>query len=236
MRFILTAIFLVSLYPSRAIAQTEDCVETLLWVEQQASRVDTMLHNAVVSHDHTSIVFSLLDAYLIFDAVSVAGVYCATVREAAQEGRNQCDVVNYRLEKDLNTNLARATSARIQAERMRNGAKQCKAQLSPSTEAVFLPKDVIQKDAKIVLLDLEDGLASGSIHILAQKLEHAVQVMYDIQHLALTLADCREVYRASQQIVRACESALAARNWTEVKKGVNEAIERTKAIGALTCR
>jgi hypothetical protein len=189
-----------------------------------------------MSQNQTTILFSLMDAYVIFDAVSVVGVHCAAVREAAQAGRNQCDVINYNMGKDLNASLTRATMARMQAENMQKGAVQCKSTVQPDVASVFLPKNVIQQDAAMVGLDLEDGLASGSIHILSQKLEHAIQILHEIQHLSLTLTDCREVYQVSQQVVRHCEQALAARNWTEVHKAVNEAKERTKIIPTLPCR
>lgn len=236
MRTLLVIIISLAFYCTPAAAQTEDSPETLQWVERQATRLDTILNSAIVSQNQAGILFSLLDAYVIFDAVSVAGVYCTAIREAAQQGRNQCDVVNYHMEKDLNTSLARAAKARIQAENMRKAALQCNRTVYPEPQSAFLPKNTIVEEAAIVRLDLEDGLASGSIHILSQKLEHAIQVLYEIQHLSLTLNDCREVYQTSRLLVRDCEQALAARNWTEVHKALDTALERTKTIPTLPCR
>lgn len=235
MRIFLVIFGLLTLSITKTAAQSQDGPETLQWVERQATRLDTILNSAVVSQNQTNILFSLMDAYVIFDAVSVAGVYCTAIREAAQEGRNQCDVVNYNMEKDLNSSLKRASKARIAAENMRRAAIQCKGSNQPGTASDFLPKNAIREDAEIVRLDLEDGLASGSIHILSQKLEHAIQILYDIQHLSSTLNDCREVYLASQQLVRDCEQVLVARNWVEVNRTVNTAIERTKLMPTLSC-
>lgn len=236
MRIFLVIFGLLTLSITKTAAQSQDGPETLQWVERQAARLDTILNSAVVSQNQTNILFSLLEAYVIFDAVSIAGVYCAPVREAAQAGRNQCDVVNYYMEKDLNTSLTRASKARIQAENMRRAALQCNSAVQSDAPAVFLPKNVMLEDVEIIRLDLEDGLASGSIHILSQKLEHSIQLLHDIQHLSTTLNDCQEVYLTSQEVVRDCEQVLVARNWVEVKKAVNTALDRVSKIPALICR
>lgn len=220
---------------SRSVAQT-DSAETMRWVEKQAERIDTLLRDATRSHDQVNIIFRLMDAYLLFDAVALAGVYCPDVREAAQKGRNLSDVLNFRLEKDMNSNLLRATEARLQAEKMRFFAQNCSENKPEKPLPAFRPADVIREDASIVALDLTDGMAAEDFHILSQKLEHAIRVLHDVRHLAATFSQCGVVSTIVDEAIGYCESALAARNWTEVKRAVDKALACTERIASAECR
>jgi hypothetical protein len=79
-----------------------DSPETLQWVQRQSERIDSMLTDAMRGSEPIEILIRVAECYQIFDAVSMAGVYYTDVRGAAEAGRWQCDVINYRLEKDLN--------------------------------------------------------------------------------------------------------------------------------------
>lgn len=232
---LLLTLFLSAAAPTEA---QSDAPATLLWVEAQAGKIDTLLGGAIRGQEQVTIIRRLLSAYLLFDAVALAAPYCPDVQRAAHEGRHQCDVLNYRLEKDLNSNLLRATLARLEAEKMRLAASRCRtiADTSTTIPTGLSPADIIREDAHIVELDLSDGLASADFHILAQKLEHAMRVLHDMEHLAYTLNDCQQVLDLTQNALRHCEAALAARNWVEIKTAVNAAKTAMKNIGLAVCR
>ncbi len=214
-----------------------DSKETLQWVENQSGKIDTLLNDAVQSPDQTSMIIKLVDAYLIFEAITLASLYCSEVRVAAHIGRNQTDILNNRLEKDMNSIYVRAIQARSEAQKMRSAAQECRNAASefPPVET-FLPADIIREDAHIVELELSDGLAVNDLHILYQKLEHTIQVLHEMEHLALTLSDCSKVAETAAKTILLCEAALAGRNWIEVKKSVEEALVLTKSIATLSCK
>jgi hypothetical protein len=205
-----------------------DSPQTLEWVIQQANRVDNDLANAMRSSEPIEVLIKLADCYILFDAVALAGVYCTNVRAAAEAGRRQCDVINYRLEKDLNTKLKRAVEARRAAVVMREAANIClqtARQDQARTLGSFAPVEIIRNDAQIVQLDLADGLASKDLHILAQKTEHAIRLLHDIAHLASSLNACNTPVILSEKAILHCEAALAAPNWTEVHQQIDIALE-----------
>ena len=147
----------------------------------------------------------------------------------AEAGRKQCDVINYRLEKDLNTKLQRAVEARRWAVGMKEGAKGCRNQLVAPT-GVFLPMDLILQDAQLAALDIQDGMASQDLHILSQKLEHAIRILHDVEHLARTLTNCEKIRILAQSAVLDVEQALAAPNWLEVLRSAQAALENVQRI------
>lgn len=210
-----------------------DSPQTLEWVIQQANRVDNELANAMRSSEPIEVLIKLADCYILFDAVALAGVYCTNVRAAAEAGRRQCDVINYRLEKDLNTKLRRAVEARRFAVQMREAANIC-LQTSKQDQArtldSFAPVELIWHDAQMVQLDLADGLASKDLHILAQKTEHAIRLLHDIAHLAVSLNTCEKPTELSEIAILQCEAALAAPNWTEVHQQINKALDTVDQI------
>lgn len=205
-----------------------DSPQTLEWVIQQANRVDNDLANAMRSSEPIEVLIKLADCFILFDAVAIAGVYCTNVRAAAEAGRRQCDVINYRLEKDLNTKLRRAVEARRFAIQMREAANIClqtARQDQTRTLDSFAPVELIRYDAQIVQLDLADGLASKDLHILAQKTEHAIRLLHDIAHLASSLEACDKPATLAEKAILHCEAALAAPNWTDVHQQINMALE-----------
>jgi hypothetical protein len=226
-------LLLLIVYWRTPVAAQSDTPETLQWIETQSSRIDTLLLNAVQGHDQLNIVLRIMDAYLIFDAIALAGVYCPGVREAAQEGRNQCDVLNYRLKKDMNSNITRAVEARLQANRMMQAARQCRGE---SVAVGFAPIDIIREDAAIVALDLSDGLAAEDFHILSQKIEHAIRLLYDIQHVSATLNNCQSVYDSAQKVINHSEAALGAFNWVEVNRSIAAALQELGTLPNNRCQ
>ena len=154
---------------------------------------------------------------------------------AAQAGRNLTDVLNYRLEKEMNSSIVRTTQARLEAQKMKAAAQECKKVPSPLPDKAFSPADIIREDARMVELDISDGFASGDFHILSQKLEHSIRTLRDIERLASTLPNCSETMVTASKTVVQCEKALAARNWSEVKKAVEEALALSKRMADHTC-
>ncbi|MFZ4783759.1 MAG: hypothetical protein ACOYLC_15705 [Armatimonadaceae bacterium] len=208
-----------------------DSPQALQWVERQSGRVDSMLNDAMRGSEPIEILIRLTDAYQIFDAVAMAGVYCTDVRSAAEAGRRQCDVINYRLEKDLNSVLQRVVEARRQARFMKEAAKTC--QITPVKvvpEKVFTPNDLVVHDAYMAELDLLDGLATQDLHILSQKLEHAIRALYDVEHLAFTLSGCDIPMRLAESAIMHCQDALGAPNWLELHRSVKSALANVQAI------
>lgn len=225
----------VFVFSSPAARGQSDSDATLHWVEKQAERIDTLLENAVLSHEHVDLIFKMTDAFLLFDAVGLAGVYCPEIREAAQAGRNYTDVVNYRLEKDLNSSVVRATYALIQAEKMRVAAQKCRSAAPEAPAPAFSPVDVLREEAHIAELILSDGLAVDDFHLLSQKLEQAIRVLHDVEHLASTFQRCSGPAESAAQAILYCEAALAAHNWTELKAAVNRAWDEVKTVAQAPC-
>lgn len=220
--FIFYVYFLFS--TTGAIAQT-DSKETLKWVEVQADKIETTMNGVIRSQEPADLLLKLMDVYLIFETVTLAGIYCAEVREAAQIGRNHCDILNFKLGKDLNTILLRATNAREAAHRMKIAALACATE-SPSgvPEKGMKMIDMIRADAAIANSYLADGLAAEDFHILSQKVEYAIRVLYDILHIANTLQGFENVALNATKAIEHCESVVKARNWTEVKREVDKAL------------
>lgn len=233
-RFFVLVLCFTSFYAPKTYAQ-HDSPELLKWVENQGNKVDSMLNSAIRGHDQVEIFNKLMDAYLVFESVTLAGLYCTEVREAAQEGRNYCDLLNFRLGKDMNASVVRTIQARRSAENMKNAARNCLNQSKPSTSTISI-EDVIKQDILIVELDLSDGLASSDFHIMAQKLEHAIRLLYDVRRLAFTLNNCSAVEGHTKEAISLCETALSARRWDEVTISVNAALEVVRKIPKETCR
>lgn len=208
-----------------------DAPKTLQWVERQSGRIDSLLNDAMRGSEPLEILVRLTECYQLFDAVALAGLYCTNVRVASEAGRWQCDVINFRLEKDLNSVLKRAVEARRQAKLMHLAVEAC--QTIDSTEissTVFLPGDLIRHEAHLAALDLLDGLATNDLHILSQKLEHAIRTLYDLEHLARSMDNCSMAIQLAENSIKHCQDALGAPNWTEVTQSVQAALADVQAI------
>jgi hypothetical protein len=226
-------LFLLTYQPIQA--QT-DSIAALRWVESQANRIDNLLSSAIRSQDPIDIVQGLTDAYKIFDAITMSGFNCVEIREAAHRGRTQTDILNYRLEKDINSIIVRGRMALIAAEELKKAVTQCAAISEKPSESAFSPADIIRYDALMVELDLTDGLAAENFHILSQKLEHAIRVLYDIRNLAATLTNCTAVSEAANSAIQSCESAVLARNSTEINQSIAAALASTHTILSAKCQ
>lgn len=233
-----TSIFMILVFfleRGAAFAQTSnmehaDSPQTLEWVERQSMRIDSLLNDALLGSEPIEIFLKLTDCYLVFDAISLAGLYCTDVRAAAEAGRQYCDVINYRLEKDLNSKVQRVVGARRQAIRMKEAAKTCRQSITTSTGKVFTPNDLIIQEAQMAESFLLDGLASENIHIMSQKLEWAIRTLYELEHLAKTLSGCDGPLQIAESAVLNCQKALAAPNWTELNRHVNAALSAVREI------
>lgn len=212
-----------------APSEQADSPQTLEWVERQAWRIDSMISDAMRGSEPVEIFIRLTDCFQVFDAISMAGLYCTDIRAAAEAGRNQCDVINYRLEKDLNSKLQRAVEARKQATLMKEAVNACKQKL-PKTTSGFTPNDLLKHDAHMAELDLQDGMATEDLHIMSQKLELAIRALHDVEHLARTLSNCRTPLDLAERAVLDCQAALAAPNWHEVHLFIKAALSNVKAI------
>jgi hypothetical protein len=220
-----------------AAQEQRDAPQTLRWAELQANRVDSLLHDAMRGSESFEVLLRLMDCYIVFDAVAMTGLYCTEARAAAEAGRDFCDVVNYRLDKDKNAALERAVEARRQAIRLRTAVQSCGTTTAPSTypSTAFTPSDVLRADAQMAELDLTDGLAAKDFHILAQKIEHATRLLHDVEHLAATMADCQTAARLAASAIGHCRLALGAPNWQEIHQAVDLALLDVRALQAMTC-
>ena len=124
----------------------------------------------------------------------------------------------------------------MEAEKMRLAAQSCLRTLPPQTATAFFPNEIILEDARSIELMLSDGMAVGDMHILSQKIEYAIRGLYDIRHLASTLQNCSRVAANAQSAISNCEAALSARNWTEVNRSLNKALEEIRIFKGLPCR
>jgi hypothetical protein len=230
-------LFLVLFTASQStLAQKQyDSSQTLRWAIAQAERVDTLLNDAIATSDQMDILLRLMDSYIAFEAVAVTGLYCTEARVAAEMGRDLCDVVNYRMEKDLVSAMRRAAEARHQAQRLKVAAGLCEAAHPDDALTSFSPNELIRTDAQLAELDLSDGLAVGDFHILAQKLEHAIRLLHDIEHVAGTLSNCTQSLRLAQSAIIQCRAALGAPNWTLVNEAVQKALKDVRALQQSAC-
>lgn len=207
-----------------------DSPQTLEWVERQSMRIDSLLNDALLGSEPIEIFLKLTDCYLVFDAISMAGLYCTDVRAAAEAGRQYCDVINFRLEKDLNSKVQRVVGARKQAIRMKEAAKACRESMATSAGKFFTPNDLIIQEAQMAESFLLDGLASENIHIMSQKLEWTIRTLHDLEHLAETLSGCEPPLEIAKSAVINCQKALAAPNWMEINRHVNAALSAVREI------
>lgn len=224
-----------------APAQQTDSPETLNWAFAEAHLIDSSLNDAMLSHDQLNLFMRMLDAYFIFDGLVHAGLYCTEGRIAAEAGRSQCDLINYHREKDINSLMVRSLEAVKAANRLKDALMACRKNGMQDTRpaesaGVFTPRDILHADAMIVELDLMDGFSSGSVHILSQKLEHAIQVLHGIERLAASLPRCTGAEEAAQNAAEACSRALQSSNWTELDRWVKTALAAVPVIRAAECR
>ncbi|MDO8366929.1 MAG: hypothetical protein Q7T20_09045 [Saprospiraceae bacterium] len=233
--FLLFALLgVISIWPAYLIAQPQklDSRTTLQWAEAQAIRVESLLKDAMREVEPYYIVIRLTNAYQAFDAVASADLYCIPARSAAESGRKHTDVINYRLGKDLNSVLQRTVEARQQATKMGQAARACQAENAhlANTENEFSPSDILRYDALLAELDLSDGLASASMQLLSQKLDHAIRLLHDVEHLAGSMSDCQIPLQSAEEAVLNCQQALAAPNWEAAQKLVRLAMANLKDI------
>ena len=208
-----------------------DSPQTLQWVQRQTDRIESLLSNAMRSSEPVEIVIQLANCYQIFDVVAMAGLYCTNVRVAAEAGRRQCDVINYRLEQDLNSKLERAVEARKHAARMKAAAIACQSEINAqNAESAFTPNDLLRHDAQMAELDLLDGMSTYDLHILSQKVEHAIRLLYDVEHLANSMFNCTFQRDRAEKAIEHCQDALGAPNWHEVHESVQLALSQIRAI------
>ncbi len=212
-------------------APKADSPQTLQWVQRQSDRIESLLSNAMRSSEPVEIVIQLADCYQIFDVVAMAGLYCTNVRAAAEAGRRQCDVINYRLGQDLNSKLERAVEARKHAARMKAAALACQSEINAqNAETAFTPNDLLRHDAHMAELDLLDGMSTNDLHILSQKVEHAIRLLYDVEHLANSMFNCTVQRDRAEKAIEHCQDALGAPNWHEVHESVQLALSQIRAI------
>lgn len=217
-----------------ACAQS-DATATLEWVKRQSIRLDSMLEHARVGGDHLNMVLKLSQAYPVFDAVATTALYCPEIRDAAQQGRNEADIINFRLEKDLNSIIIRVSLARQFAIRMKHAADLCGRS---DTGALFIaPMEAVYAAAADAMLELSDGQAVQDMHILAQKLEHTIRILFEIEHLASTMEMCSHISGMAREAIANCERAVSAQNTKETTAAVNAALQGIRRIKeAAPCR
>lgn len=237
--FILTILIAANLHLSLA-AQAGDSPEMLKWAMTEARTIDSVLNHAIRGGDQANLLLRMIDTYFSFDLIVHAGLYCDGARIAAEAGRSQTDLVNYFREKDINTIFLRATNARESASRLMEASAAClraiEGQSKQDRPEAIKPVDIIRSDAMIVELDLADGLAARNIHILTQKVEHAVRLLHDIERIAVSLQNCRPVENASISAAEACSRALQSANWLDLTTNIEEALRQTAVIKSADCR
>jgi len=236
---ILTILIAANLHFSLA-AQAGDSPEMLKWAMTEARTIDSVLNHAIRGGDQANLLLRMIDTYFSFDLIVHAGLYCDGARIAAEAGRSQTDLVNYFREKDINTIFLRATNARESASRLMEASAAClraiEGQSKQDRPEAIKPVDIIRSDAMIVELDLADGLASRNIHVLTQKVEHAVRLLHDIERIAVSLSNCKPVENASISAAEACSRALQSANWLDLTTNLEEALRQTAVIKSADCR
>lgn len=214
MRFV--SVFAFLFFALAGAAQTPntptDSRETLRWVQSVSVKIDSSLDLATRGEGQYNLLLYLYIAWEDFTAVAHAGLYCHNARIAAERGRQICDLTQFKEEKDLMSLKVRAAEARLQAIRMREAAAAC----MPAAEkgsAGYQLSDVLRKDAEIVSNDLQDALAVADFHVMAQKLEHALDILHDMEYLSEQLPNCRNTREQVLIATQACSNALTSDSW-----------------------
>lgn len=231
MKILLSGVWVLSSLVVCAQANNQPLVDeraTLLWVQRQADKIDSVLDVAVRGADQATLLLQMFNVWHDFDAVTHAGLYCHEVRASAEKGRAYCDLFYFRQAKDLASLQIRATEARLQAIRMREAAAACL--LSSSGSTPYGLADVLREDADIVVNDLKDALSVRDFHILAQKLEHALRILHDMEYLSETLPNCRATRDYILVATVACTRALASDHWAAAEAEVNTALTAVERI------
>ncbi len=132
-------------------AQTGDAPEMLSWVMTEARKIDSTINDALKSPDPSQLFLRMLDAYFSFEHLVYAGLYCTEARIAAEAGRAQSDLINYRRDKDWNSLVVRALESRKAALLLQEAVARCQqsAAGAPASDWSFKPTDILLDDALI---------------------------------------------------------------------------------------
>lgn len=217
MRFISGFIVLFSAFYGTAqtrLNEPVDSREALQWVQSVSVKIDSSLDVATRGEGQYNLLLYLYFAWEDFTAVAHAGLYCHNARIAAERGRQICDLTHFKEEKDLMSLKVRAAEARLQAIRMREAAAACMPAAAAGSPGYQL-SDVLRKDAEIVSLDLQDALTVPDFHVMAQKMEHALDILHDMEHLSEQLTNCRYTREQILTATLACSNALTSDSWEE---------------------
>lgn len=244
----LSGLLAMTLWAAVALAQpaprAADNRETMLWVQRQADRIETTLHDAVRSQEPLNLLLKIHWAWREFDVVAQAGLYCQTAREAAEHGRSECDLLNNERKQDLNSMLIRAVEAREFALRMRRAIADCFAESEQNAAAgvnavaTFAPRDVLFRDAEIVELDLSDAKSTRDFHIIAQKIEHSLRVLRDAEQLAGSIGTCETALEATRAAMVSCREALLSKDFDTAAPHIGAALEHALRLknASVDCR
>ncbi len=238
MKYIILFFFTLS---SLSKVTANDSPEVLEWVQKISMSLESRLNDAVTYPDAANLLIKLMECYEDFDAIAMMGLYCHDARIAAEQGRNQCNWINFIKEKDVSSLTVRAQEARLQAYKMRDAVTNClmnRKEEQPLSTKTLTFASMITSNADAIEHDLSDGLASNDFHIMAQKIEHAERVFHDTEVLAQKLSNCTPVLSASRDGLLACADALASKEWPQVQVFAQKAIDHAMLLkkNAMTCR
>ncbi len=196
-------------------AQVCDSRETLLWVQREANRIQSLLNDVTIGGDLSELLLRLLQCQQDFELVALAGLYCHEARKAAEMGKIYCNPLNDRLPKDLNAVIMRATSARNIAQQMYSAAAACLLvnEQRPAGERYQIT-DLLALEVNVIRDDLKSGLVTNDVHQLALKLEHAIRILGDAVALAGSLENCGIVQQAALTARDFCTAALLSSEWS----------------------
>jgi hypothetical protein len=219
-------------------AQVCDSRETLLWVQREATRIQSMLNDVSISGDLAELLLKMLQCQQDFELVALAGLYCHDARRAAEMGRLYCNPLNDRLPKDLNAVIMRAASARTMAQQMYSAAAACLLinERLPAGERYQIT-DLLTWEVNTIKEDLKSGLASNDVHQLALKLEHAIRILGDAVALSATLDDCTMVQQAALSAADFCTAALVSSEWGVAALQTQNALTALEGLnGKMNCK
>jgi hypothetical protein len=227
---------LFTLLGAMPVSAQRDVDETVRWVEQQALLIDSVLNQTLRGQNAMLVIAAMSQCYVRFDAITAVGLYCAAARAAAEKGKDLCDFVNYQMETDPAALFVRGSLARTEARRLLQGIQSCREINSKNKGvAAYTPMDVIRADLEMVALDLTDGLASDDFHIMAQKTEHAIRLLYEMEHIAISLAHCSALRYLVVDLKVHAKKVIDAASWDVVKIEVTQALEVIGQIRRNNC-
>lgn len=190
--------------------------------------------------NQSDLVFNMLDSYVLFDAIALSGLYCNEVRKHAIEGRHQVDVINFHLEKDMNSSILRSTSARNSARGIIESAKEClnenlKAKKSEFGFVTLNLNDVVDDEIYLINELIDNVLQVNDIHIIAQKMDHILSTVNHLNSFTSQFKKCEFLTDKLNNAVTSINKIILVNDIEKMKMNLKTLKEELNNLKKIKC-